>query len=312
MWKLSFPCPHQRPVLPLPCVSSDVRWDEPGYGRITQRLPPHSILGHGRRPHHASQDDIPSWVCRSTRTPLYFSTDRMPIYRFPERDRVPDFTTFSSLLRITTKYEMPAVRSQILRVVRDAYPETFEGLAPSKPLGESVFSGSTPHPNEVLNLFVQQKLASALPMAYYMATRRGLDSLMDERLSHSSALSPRVLRSAIRGLMTLREVELNEAHRLIYGPKGSQPCSASSCPSRTPTSPAALVAYQEVFDHVVGPSQLGTKVLEVPELYEDWGGVLQCVSPGICGNCVERWETGHAELRKKAWAMLPDVFGLKG
>ena len=51
---------------------------------------------------------------------------------------------------------MPAVRSQVLEIVRDAYPETFEGLGPSKPLGESIFAGRNPHPNEVLNLFVQR------------------------------------------------------------------------------------------------------------------------------------------------------------
>jgi len=225
---------------------------------------------------------------------------------------VPDFTTFSSLLRITTKYEMPAVRSQLLEVVRDAYPEMFEGLSPSKQLGERIFSGPTPHPNEVLNLFVQQKLASALPMAYYMAAQRGLDSLMDRRLPASARLSGEILHTALRGLMTLRELELNETHRMIFGPKGSHSCSASNCPSRTPTGPAALEAHQRVFDHIVGSSQLGTKVLQVPEFYEDLGGDLQCVGPGICTNCVARWESGRAELRKKAWAILPDVFGLRG
>ena len=223
---------------------------------------------------------------------------------------MPDFTTFSSLLRITTKYEMPAVRSQILEVVRDAYPETFEGLSPSKPLGERVFSGRTPHPNEVLNLFVQQAFTSALPMAYYMATRRGPDSLIGSHLPRNATLSTEVLRSAIRGLVVLHRVELNETHRLIYGPKGSHPCSTSDCPSRTPAGTPASETYQKVFDHIVGSSQLGTKVLEVPEFYEDRGGDLRCVGPDICSNCVERWEYGHAELRKKVWATLPSAFGL--
>ena len=233
-------------------------------------------------------------------------------YRFPERNKVPDFTTFSSLLRITAKYEMPAIRSQLLEIVRDAYPETFEGLAPSKPLGENVFSGPTPHPNEVLNLFVQQNLTPALPMAYYMAARRGLDSLMDRCLPMSARLPPEILQVAMRGLMALREVELSETHRLIFGPIGSRPCSASNCPSRTPTGPAALEAYQKILDHIVGPSRSGrTNLLQVPEFYEDCGGDVQCIGPGICSNCVERWESGHADLRKKAWIMLPDVFGLK-
>jgi len=223
---------------------------------------------------------------------------------------VPEFATFSSLLRITAKYEMPAIRSQLLGVVRDAYPEAFEGLSPSKPLGERVFSGRTPHPNEVLNLFVQQGLRSALPMAYYMATRKGPNSLIDSHLPRNATLSTETLQSTIRGLMTLRQAELNEAHRLIFGPKGPHPCSSSDCPSRTPVGAAALEAYQKVFDHVVGSSQLGTKVLEVPEFYEDRGGDLRCVGPGVCSGCVERWESGHAELRKKAWAMLPGAFGL--
>ena len=226
---------------------------------------------------------------------------------------MPDFATFSSLLRITAKYEMPAVRSQILEVIRDAYPGTFEGLEPSKPLGESVFSGQTPHPNEVLNLFVQQKRTLALPMAYYMAIRRGPNSLMDRRLPRNAILSPGILRSAITGLMMLREVELNGTHHLIFGPKGSRPCSTPSCPSRAPTSPAALEAYQTVFDRVAGSSQFGTKVLQVPEFYKVYngeGGGVECVGPGICRNCLERWELGHAELRKKAWAMLSDAFGI--
>ena len=235
---------------------------------------------------------------------LGHSTDYLPICRFPERNKVPDFSTFSSLLRITIQYEMPTVRSQLLEVVRDAYPETLEGLAPSKQLGERIFSGLTPHPNEVLNLFVQQKLTSALPMAYYMAARRGLDSLMDRSLPASASLSPETLQIATRGLMKLREVELSEAHRLIFGPNRSHHCSTLNCPSRTPTDTGALEAYQKVFDHIVGSSRLGTKVLQVPEFYEDCGGKPQCVGPGICRKCVERWESGCAELRKKMWAFL--------
>ena len=272
-------------------------------------MSPYSVLRHGQGFRYTSQDDISPRVCYSVPTLQDRPTDPLPTCRFPERNEVPDFSTFSSLLRITSKYEMPAIRSQILEVVRDAYPKTFEGLSPSKPLGEKVFSGRTPHPNEVLNLFVQQGLTSALPMAFYMATRRGPNSLMDGSLPRNATLSPEVLRATFRGLMTLREVELSGTHRLIFGPKG--PCSAPNCPSRSPTGPAALEAYQKVFDQIVGCPQLGTKVLEVPELYEDHEGDLQCVGPGICGNCVEGWESGHAELRKQAWATLPDIFGLK-
>ena len=86
-----------------------------------------------------------------------------------------------------------------------------------------------------------------------------------ESVARNAILSTEVLRSAIRGLVALYRVELNETHRLIYGPKGSHPCFTSDCRSRTPTGTPALEAYQKVFDHIVGSSQVGTKVLEVPE-----------------------------------------------
>ena len=233
--------------------------------------------------------------------------------RFPERNKVPDFATFSSLLRITAKYEMPAVRSPLLEVVCDAYPETFDGLSPSKPLGESVFSGPAPHPNAVLSLFVKHELTSALPMAYYMAARRGLDSLMDTRLPRDAALPPDVLRSAIRGLMEIRELELKEVHSLIFGPKNSHPCHSLSCPPNNPAAPAVFEACREVFNRIVGPSQQGTRVLQVPEFHsQPCGGERETVFPAICKTCVERWESGHADLRKQVWSMLPDAFGLKG
>jgi len=221
---------------------------------------------------------------------------------------VPDFATFSSLLRITTKYEFPAIRSQIFEAIREAYPEAFEGLDPSKTLGENVFSGPTPHPNAVLNLFVQQKLTSALPMAYYMAVRRGPDSLIDEWLPASARLPPKILQVAIKGLIALREMELRETHRLIQRSRGSRLCSRPDCPSHNPTCPAYSEAHQKIVDRVTDSVHSGTKLLQVLSLREFRGGN----SLGFCEGCVEAWEVGHADVRKKAWAVLPDVFGLRG
>ena len=239
---------------------------------------------------------------------MNYSVDHLSIHRFPEQDKVPDFATFSSLLRITAKYELPTVRPRLLEVVRSAYPEALEGLIPSKLLGESIFGGPTPHPNAVLNLFVQQKLASALPMAYYMAARRGLDSLMDKRLPRSAALSPEILQPAIRGLLKLREMELKETYHLIFGKEPSYPCSSSKCPSRKTAGPRVSDAHQKVFDQITDSSQSGTKFLQVLSL----AGICGSDCHGFCKSCVEGWEAGHVEVRKKVWAALPDVFGLKG
>ena len=234
-------------------------------------------------------------------------------FSFPEKSKVPDFSTFSSLLKVSTKYEMPNLRAQMLETIRDAYPENFEGLDPSKSLGENAFSGSKPHPNAVLNLLVQQNVASALPMAYYMAARRGLDSLMDPRLQSGSTLSGQTLKSAIRGLMALQATELTEMHRIIFLSKDTvnhPGCSTKDCPSRSPkglSDVLTLQAHQRVFDRIARSEAGGTRILQVLSADEFAGGG----ESEFCRICTEKMEVAHADVRRRAWAALPGVFGLK-
>ena len=208
---------------------------------------------------------------------------------------------------------MPNVRAKLLQTIRDAYPENFEGLDPSKTLGENAFDVPKPHPNIVLNLFVQQELTSALPMAYYMATRRGLDSLVDTRLPPSATLSGQVLKSAMRGLMALREMELKETHRIIFAIRGATNrvgCSSTDCPSQTSKGlldAETIGARQRTFDRIIGSAAGGTRILQVLSANEFEGDG----ESRFCRVCAEEMQVAHAEVRRKAWAALPEVFGLK-
>jgi hypothetical protein len=233
--------------------------------------------------------------------------------RFPDKNEVPDFATFSSLLRVSINYEMPNIRAQLLEAIYDAYPESFEGLDPSKTLGESVFGGPEPHPNAVLNLFAQQNVSSALPMAYYMASRRGPDSLMDDRLSPNATLSGHTLRSAMRGLMALRETELKETHRIVFALKDTithTGCSSAYCPSRSSNGPLGTgntEAHRRAFDRITGSGVEGTRILQVFSASEFVGDM----EPKFCRVCVEKVQVAHAEMRRKAWEALPVLFGLR-
>ena len=202
---------------------------------------------------------------------------------------------------------MPTVRPQLIEVIHDAYPERFEEVTPTKSLGENAFRGRAPHPNEVLNLFVQQGLTSALPMAYYMAARGGIDSLMNRGFPQSATLSPEILQSALKGLMALRELELNETYRLVLGSGTSHLCPSLNCPSSNTTGPRASDAHK-IVDRIADSSRSGTRVLQVLSLSSTNGGG----SDGFCESCVKGWEAGHIEVRKKAWNTLPDAFGLRG
>ena len=233
--------------------------------------------------------------------------------RFQNGTKIPNFSTFSSLLRVSANYEMPNLRVRLLEAIRGAYPENFEGLDPSKTLGENVFDGPKPHPNAVLNLFVQQNVTSALPMAYYMAARRGLDSLMDTRLPTSATLSGQTLVSAIRGLMALLGMELKETHRIVFTIKDASNrvgCSSTDCPSRHSKGPLGeeiIGAYQRTFDRITGSTDGGTRILQVLSANE----FAEDAEPKFCQVCAEKIQAAHGEVRKKAWAALPRVFGLK-
>ena len=185
---------------------------------------------------------------------------------------------------------MPNLRAQLLETIHDAYPENFEGLDPSKALGENVFDALKPHPNAGLNLFVQQQVTSALPMVYCMAARRGSDSLMDTRLPMSAILSGQTLRFAIRGLIALREMELKETHRIVFTIKSTSnhfDCSSTDCPSPHPKGPldAEIIGtYQRTFDRITGSADKGTRILQVlsaSELAED-------TEPKFCQVCAEK------------------------
>ena len=199
------------------------------------------------------------------------------------------------------------LRARLLETIREAYPRNFEGLDPSKTLGEKVFDGPKPHPNAVLNLFVQQKVTSALPMAYYMAARRGLDSLMDAQLPTSATLSGQTLRSAMRGLMALREMELKETHRIVFAASNRVGCSSTDCPSRS-LGTEITGAHQRTFDRITGSAAGGTRILQVLSASE----FAEDTEPKFCQVCVDKMQATHAEVRRKAWAALPEVFCLRG
>ena len=200
------------------------------------------------------------------------------------------------------------MQPRLLEVIRDAYPDTFDKVKPTKPLGEATFSGQTPHPNEVLNFFIQQKATIALPVAYYMAAREGVDSFMDSRLPQSATLSPEDLQTVIKGFIALRELERDEIHCLILGPTTSHWCSSANCPSRKTKDLKASDAHQKVIDKIAGSSRPGTNVLQVLSL----SGTYRGDPDGFCENCLRGWEAGHVEVRKKAWGMLSKAFGLGG
>ena len=146
-----------------------------------------------------------------------------------------------------------------------------------------------------------------------MAVQRGVESLVDTRLPKSATLPPSdILQPAIKGFVALREMELDETRRLIPGSTASPPCFSAKCDFLKtvgrPRAESAGAHQKAAVGRVADPSQSGTKVLKVLSL----GGIRgDYPDARFCESCVEGWEAGRAEMRKRAWDMLPEVFGLK-
>lgn len=145
-----------------------------------------------------------------------------------------------------------------------------------------------------------------------MAARRGLDYLMDGGLLQSAALSPRILRSAIRTHGTPRSRAQRNPPFDLWTKRASSACHVSNYPPSRPPTLLGQLECAKIFDRIVGSSQLGTKALQVPELSEGWGDEDRGLGPVICSSCVEWWESRRTELRRKARTTFPDVFGLTG
>jgi hypothetical protein len=225
---------------------------------------------------------------------------------FPPRHKTPNFPTYSSILRITTKYEMSATREQILVDIEGAYPTSFENFESSKVLGETVFGDPKPSPNAVLKLFDSCKVTFALPYAYYRACKGGLLRLTDP--TPVASLPPKLLVAAVKGLGHLKAAEWNTAKKVLFGFEHQPPCKTFSCYSgmgiRTEVTRGQPI-FQKLLESVAHPSNdMATEVLEKPKIEIH----SPSSKPVFCNKCLATWNDLHKNARKEVWESLPVTF----
>ena len=99
---------------------------------------------------------------------------------------------------MATKYGFSNIREQLVHSLKGAYPTKWEEYQAAGILGEDIFGSPKPHPNAVLNLFLQQNVRFAIPLAAYRATVGGFSSLISEE---PGSMLPRLtLASTVYGM----------------------------------------------------------------------------------------------------------------
>jgi len=216
--------------------------------------------------------------------------------RFPARNKVPEFTVFASLLRMTTKYGFSDIREALVEDLKGAYPTKWEDFETAKVLGENVFGSPNPHPNAVLNLFLEQRIKFALPFAAYRAGLGGPPTHASER---PGTVLPRLtLAYIIHGMGGMRRTMACAVQRVAYTWELGA-CPKSAC----------------ILGVGVGPAKQGMKVLDRISsvlLQNSGGDVLSSLRLGdpFCADCTKQLKNIHREYRKQVvWVRLPSLLG---
>jgi hypothetical protein len=216
--------------------------------------------------------------------------------RFPAWPKVPEFTVFASLLRMTTKYGFSDVRDQLVHGIKGAYPTKWEGFENGTVLGEDIFGSPKPHPNAVLNLFVEQSVKFALPFAAYRAAMGGFSSLYCDE--PGAVLSRLMLASAVNGMERMRDEFTELAYSAVCDTimKG---CHDTACAINVGVDPP---------DWRNG----GLKKTYETMVKDRKSDRLSSLSLGniICANCAKTLEMVHWRWRKVTWNELPRMFGV--
>lgn len=216
--------------------------------------------------------------------------------RFPARHEVPEFNVFASLLRMTTKYDFPHVRDQIVKDLKGAYPTKWEDFTSAKVLGEDVFGPPKPHPNAVLNLFQAQKVKFAIPFAAYRASIGGFRTLMNDE--PGIALSRHAFAGTAQGMHALSTSASKAARMVVYG-GFLWVCPDKECALNVGVDPVEkrMEALEKVYLAMIDKRENG--LLGLPSL-----GHL------LCTKCAKIADASHATWGSFFWQNLPQVFGI--
>ena len=197
---------------------------------------------------------------------------------------------------MATKYGFSDVREQLIDSIKETYPTKWEDTGAGKVVGESIFGSPIPHPNAVLNVFLEQDVKFALPFAAYRAAVGGFSSLISDK--PGTVLSRLVLASTIRGMKAIQAQSALFAHLLVCN-LSLRRCRDNTCAVNVGSNPAQLRmgALNKIYYALV----LGDK-----------GDVLFSRLPEnvICVSCAQTPEQAYHRWCEVIWNELPRIFGV--
>jgi len=198
---------------------------------------------------------------------------------------------------MATKYGFSDVREQLIDSIKEAYPTKWEDPAIRKVVGESIFGLPIPHPNAVLNVFREQGVKFALPIAAYRAALGGFSSLISDK---PGTVLPRLpLAFTIHGMKVIRTRSAQFAH-LVICEMSLRGCRDDTCALNVGSNPPLLrmEALHKIYHAMVRGGDGDVLFSRLPKS-------VACVN---CAKALEK--THHSWCDEITWKELPRMFGV--
>ena len=195
------------------------------------------------------------------------------------------------------KYGLSDVRDRLIKDVKGAYPTKWEAYQAAEVLGEDVFGSPKPHPNAVLNLFLEQNVRIALPFASYRASIGGFPAITSD--TPGTVLPRHTLAATTNGMHLVGGLMVQFAYAIVYDPNVVILCADRKC---------FLSGGLFLLEH----RREALRKLHEKLLAKRDGGELGPLSLGplTCGGCTKRIQAAHDLGRSKCWERLPAMFSV--
>lgn len=201
------------------------------------------------------------------------------------------FEDLASVLRLSTKYDIPTFRWKCIEELKSTYPCTLEAFDAKGYNGRPISNVLDAQLGSAMRLFHECDVPELLPSLFYLITRGTLaDTLLRIHDSHEYEYLNRVL----LGREKLINAQVADAAPYLYRPQVSNHCLA---PNKCSQNGLARVSLMYGHDAV---RQVALK---------DRNNQF-CSALGYCSACTTSFQGAYSEGRRKIWGELPGYFDL--
>jgi len=202
------------------------------------------------------------------------------------------YPRFAALLRLSRKYELEGIHKVLVHRVQKHYPvemPEYERVMKNHGTAAAAAFALSPHPNEVLKLFWECDVKQCLPVAFYEAAVRGVNSLTSPKQKVS--LPPQILTPALKALAAFNSKHVDHVRATLDTVRICGDCRRAN-----------LISFERSL--LPSKNDLSLSPLRDPGLKPDLARIL-------CEGCTGEIVGDDRAFRYAVWDELPGVFGLQ-